>query len=358
MPPAPLRPEDLPTRITRLYFRVLVPLLVGIVCWTMLTHPVSVPTLAFAGLLLLIAAAHQLLAPRWEWPLRLVATGAQVVYVLALALFGEQLGVRGNGQALSIVLLIAPMTVLAWSLLFSDHPRVGRVFSLALSLAATLLVRHWDNVNAQPEPGTAPLLLVVCLGTALFGWAVVRLQRRLLLGERDARRDPLTGLLNRRAFEEADAGPILPGVLAVLDIDHFKRVNDRHGHEAGDRVLRAVADVLLDTVAGCGEVYRWGGEEFVVCLPDTCAVGAPALLERVRREVAGRSFAAGQHVTLSIGLSRYGRGRPRRAAFASADAALRVAKDTGRDRMVAAPESPDLLPGAEAGAEEGPSPAG
>lgn len=336
MPPG-LRPEDLPTSITRLYFRWLVPLLAGVIVWTMRPFPANVPVLVFAGLLLLIAAAHHLLPPRWESWLRLAATGTQVLFVAALALFGERLGVQGNGQALSVVLLLAPVTVLTWSLLFSGRPRVGGGLSLALALSLALLVARWDAAAASAAPSTAPLLLAVCLIAALFGWAVVRLHRQLLLGERDARRDPLTGLLNRRAFEEACAAPARSGILAVLDLDHFKRINDRHGHEAGDRVLRAVADVLLDTVAGCGEVYRWGGEEFVVCVPGDCGVDAHALLEQVRREVAARSFVGGEHVTLSIGTSTTGPGRTLREAFAGADAALRAAKDGGRDRIVSAP---------------------
>jgi diguanylate cyclase (GGDEF)-like protein len=290
MSPGPLRREDLPTSITRLYFRLLVPLLAGVIAWTMWALPANRPTLVFAGLLLLIAAAHRLLT-RWEWLLR--------------------------------------------TLLFSDRPRVGRVLSLTFAVAATLLVVRWNG--PRPGPGTAALLLGVCLTTDLFGWAVVGLQRRLLLGERDARRDSLTGLLNRRAFEEACAALTRPGLLAVLDLDHFKRINDRYGHEAGDRVLRAVADVLLDTVAGCGEVYRWGGEEFVVCVPGDCGVDAHALLERVRREVAARSFVGGEHVTLSIGTGTTRPGRTLREAFAHADAALRAAKDSGRDRIVRAP---------------------
>jgi diguanylate cyclase (GGDEF)-like protein len=334
MSPGPLRREDLPTSITRLYFRLLVPLLAGVIAWTMWALPANRPTLVFAGLLLLIAAAHRLLT-RWEWLLRLALAGLHILFVLGLALFGERLGLRGDAQSLSVVLLFVPVTVLAWTLLFSDRPRVGRVLSLTFAVAATLLVVRWNG--PRPGPGTAALLLGVCLTTDLFGWAVVGLQRRLLLGERDARRDSLTGLLNRRAFEEACAALTRPGLLAVLDLDHFKRINDRYGHEAGDRVLRAVADVLLDTVAGCGEVYRWGGEEFVVCVPGDCGVDAHALLERVRREVAARSFVGGEHVTLSIGTGTTRPGRTLREAFAHADAALRAAKDSGRDRIVRAP---------------------
>lgn len=341
MAPGSLPPADLFPRITQLYFRVAVPLLAAVVLLTMLTPTLQLngAVLGFVGLLLLSAALHPFLPPRWEWGLRLVVAGAQVGFVLLTAAFGRSMGITGGSQALSIVLLTAPVTVLTWSLLFADHPRTGRAFCLALSLAATLLVHSWNRNEASFQPGTAPLLLLVCLGATLFGWTVARLQRRALRGERHARRDALTGLLNRRAFEEVQGAAGGSGVLAVLDIDHFKRVNDGHGHEAGDRVLRAVADVLLDTVGECGEVYRWGGEEFVVHLPGRRAADALPLLERVRGEVASRAFVADQHVTLSAGLGTYGPDRGRRAAFAHADAALRRAKNGGRNRVVVAEEA-------------------
>lgn len=337
MTTGPLRPEDLPARVTRLYFAVVVPLVAAILLWSTLLPPPGVnrPTLGFAVLLLLTAAAYLLLPARWEWPLRLASTGAQVLFVAALALLG--LGVHGDDQALHALLLVVPLTLLVWSLLFFDRPGVGRVLGLALAVAATLLAARWDRISPEPEPGTAPLLLVVCLMAQVFGWAFVNLHRRVIAGEHTARRDPLTGLLNRRAFEEASATPGPPGVLAVLDIDHFKAVNDRHGHEVGDGVLRVVAEVLATVVGRYGEVYRWGGEEFVVCLPGSYAFSAHLLMERVRREVAGRTLVEGPAITLSIGLGAYAPGQSPRQAFASADAALLAAKNAGRNRIVTAP---------------------
>ncbi|GAA5514536.1 hypothetical protein Dcar01_03292 [Deinococcus carri] len=327
-------------RITRLYFRVLVPVVAMAILWTMLvpTPSLNVPVLVFTGLLLLAAAVYSCLPPRWEWGLRLSFALGHLLFLLALALFSDQLGIPHAAllTARSIVLLLTPVTVLAWSMLFFDRPRIGRLLSFSLALLATLLTVRWNAELPEASSATSVLLLIICLVTHVFGWAVTGLQRRLTLGERHARLDALTGLLNRRAFEEACEGAAPPGVLAVLDIDHFKQVNDRHGHEAGDRVLRSVADVLLDTVGGCGRVYRWGGEEFAVCLPDACAASAHDLLEQVRHEVARRSFIGGQHVTLSIGLSAYGPGLPLRRAFTLADAALRSAKATGRDRIVVA----------------------
>lgn len=333
----PLRPEDLPARVTRLYFAVVVPLIAAVLMWGALVPiaELSVPPLVAAGLLLLTAAAYFLLPPRWEWPLRLLVTGAQVSFVAALALFG--LGVRGGEQALHILLLFVPFTLLVWSLLFFDRPRVGRALGLALAVASTLLVARWGAASPERDPGTAFLLLAVCLMAQVFGWAFVNLQRLVILGERAARRDPLTGLLNRRAFEEASAAPGPPGVLAVLDIDHFKRVNDEYGHETGDDVLRTVAGVLTHVVNRRGEVYRWGGEEFVVCLPGSYAFSAHILMERVRREVAGRTLVEGPAVTLSIGLGSYAPGQSPRHAFAHADAALLAAKNAGRNRIVTAP---------------------
>lgn len=179
----------------------------------------------------------------------------------------------------------------------------------------------------------------MCLIAQLFGSAVMGLQRRVQLGERQVRLDPLTGLLNRRAFEEVLSAPGPHGVLAVVDVDHFKQVNDQHGHEVGDRVLRVVADVLQQTVDGAGEVYRWGGEEFVVWLPGSSIVAASSLFEGVRREVAGRARVGRRNVTISIGLSESGADQPPQHAFPRADTALRAAKTGGRDQIRAASAS-------------------
>ena len=159
-------------------------------------------------------------------------------------------------------------------------------------------------------------------------------------------RDPLTGLYNR-SFFLAQFGPLadrsgLKGLgMAVLmiDIDHFKRVNDTHGHEVGDAVLREVAGVLRQATRSDDLVARFGGEEFVVALPVAAPDQATERAERVRTSLSSRRIlAAGTplKVTASIGLAFTPAGRPRSVAalIATADQGLYQAKNSGRDRIV------------------------
>lgn len=158
--------------------------------------------------------------------------------------------------------------------------------------------------------------------------------------------DPLTGLLNRRAFldqtrreldrarrHSRDLG------LLVLDLDHFKRVNDEHGHEAGDEVLRAVTAAFKETVRATDVMGRIGGEEFTVLLPETGPEGAERAAESIRAAVESLCVPSGDALispTISIGVADLGRSHSLEAAFALADRALYAAKHAGRNRVVAA----------------------
>jgi len=163
--------------------------------------------------------------------------------------------------------------------------------------------------------------------------------RRNALTHAEARTDPLTGLPNRRAFEEHLDG-LLDGTgdparfsLALVDLDDFKQVNDRRGHSEGDRVLRTVARVLLRTTRADEEVFRIGGDEFALVVTGD-EVAATCALERVREALAGQQRANGLP-TLSAGIagvsSKVG---GREELFDRADRALYAAKEAGKDRVV------------------------
>ena len=161
-----------------------------------------------------------------------------------------------------------------------------------------------------------------------------------------AHTDPLTQTLNRRALTlrltaELDRARRYASVvtLLMLDLDHFKRINDEHGHLAGDEVLREVAALLTHAVRSVDVVARYGGEEFVVVLPETGEEGAVVFAERIRERIAEQSFGRSEGVrlpiTASIGVATF----PAPAVdsvedlFASADAALYRAKAEGRNRV-------------------------
>jgi diguanylate cyclase (GGDEF)-like protein len=157
-----------------------------------------------------------------------------------------------------------------------------------------------------------------------------------------AERDALTGLGNRRLldrrWQELVLGePDEPLALALIDIDHFKRVNDVHGHAVGDRVLVVLAQLLRENMRAGDVLVRLGGEEFVMLLPDMSRDRAADVCERLRERLARQDWAArtGQAlaVTISIGLvATPPRDLP--ALLAAADAALYRAKAEGRDRLV------------------------
>jgi diguanylate cyclase (GGDEF)-like protein len=171
--------------------------------------------------------------------------------------------------------------------------------------------------------------------------ANLRLRERL---KTLAVRDALTGLLNRRCLDEAlnrhaqDATELLAGIM--IDIDHFKRFNDQFGHDAGDAVMRHVAQILRETVQGAGAAYRFGGEEFTVLLPKADEAAAVRLAERLRSQIASASLA--HHgkmlgsITISMGVAVSPDDGPPATLLSRADAALLEAKSGGRNRTVTA----------------------
>jgi diguanylate cyclase (GGDEF)-like protein len=147
------------------------------------------------------------------------------------------------------------------------------------------------------------LAVAVLPALVLFALPTVLLVHRFLLFpalEAQARTDAKIGLLNLPTWtREAEAElsrasrTRMPLALAILDIDHFKAVNDTHGHLIGDKALQALADALTDQLRGCDRVGRYGGEEFVLLLPQTTAADARGIAERLRHHVASMSVPVG-----------------------------------------------------------------
>jgi diguanylate cyclase (GGDEF)-like protein len=163
---------------------------------------------------------------------------------------------------------------------------------------------------------------------------------RQLAAELDfkARHDSLTGAFNRRAVIELTEAHLQKDAIAliVLDIDHFKRVNDEHGHPAGDAVIVELVARLRSVVPEHAEIGRVGGEEFTVVLPRTDLPAAVALAETMRAHVAATPFAipVGRTVTASFGVSHTASGGTFGDAYGRADAALYDSKRRGRNTVV------------------------
>ena len=158
--------------------------------------------------------------------------------------------------------------------------------------------------------------------------------------EKLATTDALTAAYNRRKLNELTLAELervrrygRPLSLFILDIDHFKRVNDTYGHEAGDQVLVTLAGLLRAGIRATDSLARWGGEEFVVLSPGVTADGEAHLAERLRAAAAAHDHASVGTVTASFGVAEHSPGETPDELFARADRALYRAKDGGRNRV-------------------------
>lgn len=222
----------------------------------------------------------------------------------------------------------------------------------AVAVRALRLGAH--DFLTKPPSGSAEVILTVerALEKKRLRDANAMLVRQL---EALTRTDPLTGAANRRALDEtlgrehtrARRYDLSLSVI-VADLDHFKRVNDEHGHAAGDEVLKAFVQRAGEVFRQCDGLFRIGGEEFVIVLPHTDPEGALAAAQRLVDGVAGRPLGPGLGtITVSAGVaSARGKALAGFDLVAAADAALYQAKDAGRNRVVAAPAPSPRAPAA------------
>lgn len=190
-------------------------------------------------------------------------------------------------------------------------------------------------------------VLLIIAGAA--AWSARRAERATQVATEELRRhattDPLTGLVNRRAFF-AELGEWIgsdrqrPCAVAIVDVDFFKRVNDRYGHPAGDQVLRSIAMLAQGSVRGTDMVARMGGEEFAVLMPGATLEQARGICERLRRAVReaviGLDTGEQVRVTISAGIADRVAGQGIDEQITRADRALYDAKNAGRDRVLPA----------------------
>ena len=231
--------------------------------------------------------------------------------------------------------------------------RVGAVVSLAL-YAASLLAGLSHLVVPEGHSDHQLLMLgqtylsniviiVVLIGVGTILRRQVRHTDRL---EEEVHTDVLTGLPNRRLLSHRIAEEMAraeryhrPFAIVLFDLDHFKVVNDRHGHPVGDEVLKAIGPMLQGNLRETDTLGRWGGEEFLVLLPEMDVPAAARMAERMRQVVESGRFAQGIRLTASFGVARYWRGEPMADLLERVDRALYAAKDAGRNRVVPSPDA-------------------
>jgi diguanylate cyclase (GGDEF)-like protein len=227
------------------------------------------------------------------------------------------------------------------------------IVALAIeSLDLSIFFTSWTACLRELSVTVATVVVLAVPIAASIGRAHLSLHNAKREAEQLSRTDPLTGIANRRAFYEAAAGFVGGAVaLAIVDIDRFKRINDRNGHAAGDLVLKAVATMMRVELGDLGVVARIGGEEFALISTHASAAVMRDRLQAFRRCVAETptTAAAGSvEVTVSIGFACR-RLANLDALYSSADAALYAAKSAGRNCVVDYDEIGDLASRASAG---------
>lgn len=267
--------------------------------------------------------------PRWGW---VIASGVYVEDALQVAA-SEQAALHERVQtAIDRAILISLLVV-------------GVIFILTLVLArnTSLLLRRYQSHMAQQN------LELNSLNTQLEQRILERTQELQQKNERLRQlssTDPLTGLSNRlrldQVFEKALSAAKRygrPFSIILMDLDHFKSINDTWGHGAGDEVLRQVARLLEQSLRDTDLPGRWGGEEFLIILPETSQVQALAVAEKLRVAVYALDVPPVTRLTSSFGVTHYEEGDSIEGMIARADSALYEAKASGRNRVISGPAS-------------------
>ena len=325
----------------------------GVEVWAWLQG--IVPPAAFAGMIAFNACGLLAfnVAVRSGWSLRFADVGLtqyQMIFAMLCMcwtyVFIPQTRAAAM-QAISVTLVFA-----TFSLTRQQAIRLGRIAAglLLLSMGATLA---WRGAAFSFGRDAAPALVgaMIMLATArpLSHFCTMRqalsdqrdqLQRLMRQAQEQATRDELTSLINRRHLSELATQALsrhqrsgTPLSVAVLDLDHFKRVNDDCGHHIGDEVLQSMARLLADTLRATDLLARWGGEEFVALLPDATAADAKVVIDRFLHTLSETMVSSSLpllRLTCSAGVTQWQPGEPLNTLVERADRALYAAKANGR----------------------------
>jgi diguanylate cyclase (GGDEF)-like protein len=277
------------------------------------------------------------------------AVAASLLACVAYAWYGDN--VERAGLLLAIFASIggvAAAMLLGWLGLLWMYPLLLANFLLisrGRALVASTLAIGWLVIDGRMFDSDLHRLsflataAIVCAFAWIFAQRTARQREKL---EALAEHDPLTGVNNRRAMEhelllaiETHQRNLGAYGLAVLDLDHFKRINDRYGHEAGDATLLAFTALVERSIRKLDRFFRIGGEEFVLLLPGVNADGLAMLCEHLRARIAAQLRCRDETVTVSIGTALLRNGDDTASWLMRADEALYRAKSAGRNRVEA-----------------------
>lgn len=276
--------------------------------------------------------------------------GCEIVLhgLIAVYLIGWQSGFH------FYIILIVPIALVSGGINKRDDLLVrwvGGVGAGVLYLVMDATMRDWTPVHPLPSSVLKALRSFNLAGTIVILGLLALVYRQLISQAESVLRhqactDPLTQLQNRRAVLDVISHEFAaygrqgrPLVVMVVDVDHFKSINDKHGHHAGDGVLQSVAKVLQGGVRSMDHVARWGGEEFLLVLPATDMIEARVVAERLRASVAAQICHATKGpigVTVTLGLAQLHAGESVEQLISRADQALYQGKLAGRNRVVVA----------------------
>lgn len=301
------------------------------------TQPVIFVLLALAGLFVLVI--HDLLPAEVLGPAKFVLEGSvAITFAILLVMF--------TGRAASPFFFVFPLIVGGAALVVSSRVTVALAAVASLGYLAALTLGAPEPLGATTV-ATVGINLTALILLAYVAMVIAREQRRA----RDAAIrlstvDPLTGLFNRTFFFAAVDREIARSArsgrgfcLLMMDLDELKTINDRHGHFVGDRVIGGVGEVIRDGVRRIDIAARYGGDEFVVLLPETDPTGAYVLAEKIRIGVA-ELVLPGMDVrtSMSVGVVSYpGDGRNADELLISADQAMYSSKRSGKNRVMGIP---------------------
>lgn len=247
-------------------------------------------------------------------------------------LFSVAVALTGGSGSPFLTLVAVPVAVMASRYCFRAVAIVVAATLIMTSLAG-LAASVWGSRVEYPNVVTELSFLATFIGVTIV---VFTFQSADITSRQTANTDALTGLPSRRALLgalERIEGTAAAAFL-MFDVDHFKQINDKHGHERGDDVLRGIAAALRAATRPQDQIFRYGGEEFTVLLHDATAAGAVVAAERIRRAVADRRIAD-TPVTISVGVATESGSVNSTELLVRADTAMYAAKRAGRDRVIA-----------------------